>query len=163
MKENCRSETALRVASGRAAHQIPDHPKVFDDPLAVRILGVEHASALLTNPKVPAETPLSRVLRASLAGRSRYAEDELHNAVKRGVHQYVVLGAGLDTFAYRNPYPEGILHVFEADHADTQIWKRVRLKEADIPIPRSLTFAAIDFETQTVEEGLRQATRPYII
>lgn len=157
MIEDCPSETALRVAMRRAAHQILDDPKVFDDPLALRILGVENRSAQQPDPKWLEETPLSRVLRASLAARSRYAEDELHIAVKRGIHQYVVLGAGLDTFAYRNPYPEDVLHVFEVDHAATQIWKRARLKEAGIPNPQSLTFSPVDFESETLEKGLRQA------
>jgi methyltransferase (TIGR00027 family) len=92
-----------------------------------------------------------------VAARSRYTEDELHIAVKWGVHQYVVLGAGLDTFAYRNPYPEDALHVFEVDHPATQTWKRTRLGESGIPIPRTLTFAPIDFDTQTLEDGLRRA------
>jgi methyltransferase (TIGR00027 family) len=158
MKENRPSKTAIRVAARRAAHQVLDDPKVFDDPLALRILDAENASALQSDPKSSEETPLSRVLRASLAARSRYAEDELHIAVKRGVCQYVVLGAGLDTFAYRNPYPEDLLHVFELDHADTQTWKSTRLKEAGIPIPQSITFIPIDFEAQTLEEGLRQGS-----
>jgi methyltransferase (TIGR00027 family) len=97
------------------------------------------------------------VLRASLAARSRYAEDELHTAVKRGIQQYVVLGAGLDTFACRNPYLEDVLHVFEVDHPATQNWKRTRLEEAGIPIPQTLTFTPVDFETQTLEDGLRRA------
>jgi methyltransferase (TIGR00027 family) len=141
----------------RAAHQILDDPKVFDDPLALRILGFGRKSAQPPDTKWLEETPLSRVLRASLAARSRYAEDELHIAVKRGIHQYVVLGAGLDTFAYRNPYPADVLRVFEVDHAATQIWKRERLKETGIPIPQSLAFSPVDFESETLEEGLRQA------
>jgi methyltransferase (TIGR00027 family) len=141
----------------RAAHQILDDPKVFDDPIALRILGVGNRSAQPPDPGWLEETPLSRVLRASLAARSRYAEDELHIAVKRGIHQYVVLGAGLDTFAYRNPYPGDVLHVFEVDHAATQSWKRARLREAGIPNPRSLTFSPVDFESGTLGEGLRQA------
>jgi methyltransferase (TIGR00027 family) len=156
MKENCPSETALRVAMRRAAHQVLDDPKVFDDPLAIRVLGGDNASALQPKPQWLEETPLSRVLRASLAARSRYAEDELHIAVQRGVRQYVVLGAGLDTFAYRNPYPEGVLHVFEVDYPATQTWKRRHLEESGIPIPRTLTFVPIDFETQTLEDGLRR-------
>lgn len=153
----CPSETALRVAMRRAAHQVLDHPKVFDDPLALRILGLANGSADPPDPKWQEETAFSRVLRASLAGRSRYAEDELHIAVRRGIRQYVVLGAGLDTFACRNPYPEDVLHVFEVDHADTQSWKRSRLKEAGIPIPRSLFFSPVDFERETLGDGLRQA------
>jgi len=157
MRENCPSATALRVAMRRAAHQVLDDPNIFDDPLALRVLGLENASTQQPDQKWLEETPLSRVLRASLAARSRYAEDELHTAIKRGIQQYVVLGAGLDTFAYRNPYPEDVLHVFEVDHPATQIWKRTRLEEAGIPIPRTLTFTPVDFEIQTLEDGLRQA------
>ena len=73
------------------------------------------------------------------------------------MRQYVVLGAGLDTFAYRNPYPVSRLRVFEVDHPATQVWKRARLQETGIAIPESLTFAAIDFETQTLSDGLQQA------
>jgi methyltransferase (TIGR00027 family) len=156
MKEDCPSKTALRVAMRRAAHQVLDDPKVFDDPLALRILGLDDASAVEPRPEGLEETPVSRVLRASLAARSRYAEDELHLAVNRGVHQYVILGAGADTFAYRNPYPGGVLHVFEVDHPATQAWKRMCLKEAGIPILGTLTYAPVDFETQTLDEGLRQ-------
>jgi methyltransferase (TIGR00027 family) len=152
MKENCPSATALRVAVRRAAHQMMDEPKVFDDPLALSILGMENEPAPQSW-----QTPLERGLRAFLAARSRYAEDELHSAVKRGVRQYIVLGAGLDTFAYRNPYTEELLHVFEVDHPATQVWKRERLEEAGIPIPETLTFSPVDFETQTLEEGLQRA------
>ncbi|HEX5226116.1 MAG TPA: SAM-dependent methyltransferase, partial [Bryobacteraceae bacterium] len=99
-----------------------------------------------------AQNPFSRALRAFLAVRSRYAEDQLARAVERGVRQYVVLGAGLDTFAYRNPYPE--LHVFEVDHPATQEWKRTRLEEARIAIPLDMTFAPVDFERESLEDGL---------
>lgn len=157
MLENCPSETALRVAMRRAAHQILDDPRVFDDPLALRILGVEDRPAQFLDPRLLEESPISRVLRASMAARSRCAEDELHAAVTRGVRQYVVLGAGLDTFAFRNPYPGDILRVFEVDHPATQSWKRGRLEEAGIPIPRSLAFAPVDFERETLGNGLRQA------
>jgi methyltransferase (TIGR00027 family) len=92
-----------------------------------------------------------------LATRSRYAEDELHGAVRRGIRQYVVLGAGLDTFACRNPYVGDVLQVFEVDHPGTQSWKRRLLEETGIPIPPSLRFAPVDFETQTLEGGLRHA------
>jgi methyltransferase (TIGR00027 family) len=134
-----------------------DDPKVFEDPLALRILDEENISALKTDPKWSSETSSSYRIRALLAARGRYAEDELHNAVSRGIHQYVVLGAGLDTFAYRQPYPEDVLHVFEVDHPSTQNWKRSLLAKAGIPIPRSLTFSPVDFETQTLEDGLRQS------
>lgn len=154
MEENCSSKTAQRVAMRRAAHQILDNPKIFDDPLALRVLGLENASA--QNQNWLEDSPLSRVLRASLAARSRYAEDELHAAVKQGVSQYVVLGAGLDTFAYRNSYPQDALHVFEVDHPVTQIWKKSLLEKVGIPIPKTLSFSPVDFETQTIKDGLRQ-------
>jgi methyltransferase (TIGR00027 family) len=141
----------------RAAHQILDDPKIFDDPLALRILGLDNVSATQSDLKASGLTPLEHGLRSFLALRSRYAEDELHTAVQRGVHQYVVLGAGLDTFAFRNPYPEDVLHVFEVDHPNTQDWKRACLEKAAIPIPGTLTFSPVDFETRTLEEGLREA------
>jgi methyltransferase (TIGR00027 family) len=162
MKEGQPSATAQRVAVRRAAHQLLDDPKIFDDPLALRIIGREGVAELQSDPyeqdQSRAEaTRLSLYLRAFVAARSRYAEDELALAVERGVRQYVILGAGLDTFAYRNPYPEGALRVFEVDHPATQIWKRARLKEVGVPLPRDLTFAPTDFEAQTLADGLRKA------
>jgi methyltransferase (TIGR00027 family) len=157
MKENQPSATAQRVAMRRAAHQLLDEPKVFDDPVALRIIGKESAAALQADPLQSEATPLSPYLRAFVAARSRFAEDELALSVRRGVRQYVILGAGLDTFAYRNPHPEGVLHVFEVDHPTTQAWKRRRLAETGIRPPGNLTFAPVDFETQTLKEGLRSA------
>ncbi|MCG6534222.1 MAG: class I SAM-dependent methyltransferase [Syntrophales bacterium LBB04] len=142
----------------RSAHQILDEHRVFDDPLAMRIIGVESSAALQAAPQQFAATPGSDLLRAFIAARSRYAEDILGEAVRRGLRQYVILGAGLDTFAYRNPYTQARLHVFEVDHPATQSWKRARLEEAGISIPPLLTFVPVDFETQTIADGLRQAT-----
>jgi methyltransferase (TIGR00027 family) len=141
----------------RAAHQLLDDPKIFDDPVALRIIGKESALALQADPRQYESTPLSPYLRAFVAARSRYAEDELARGARRGVRQHVILGAGLDTFAYRNPYPKGTLHVFEVDHPATQAWKRARLDEIGMTLPADLTFAPVDFETQTLEEGLRDA------
>ncbi len=141
----------------RAAHQLLDDPKVFDDPLALRIIGNESASALKADPHRFETTPFSSYLRAFLAARSRFAEDELAVGVQRGVRQYVILGAGLETFAYRNPYPEEVLRVFEVDHPTTQTWKRAHLEEAGIEPRGNPTFAPVDFETQTLEKGLQSA------
>jgi methyltransferase (TIGR00027 family) len=157
MKQDQPSRTAQLVAIRRAAHQLLDRPKVFDDPLALHIIGQESALALQTG-KYQSEDPrLSLHLRAFYVARSRYAEDELALAVERGVRQYVILGAGLDTFAYRNPYPAGALRVFEVDHPATQAWKRARLEEAGIPLPIDLTFAPVDFEAQSLASGLQDA------
>jgi methyltransferase (TIGR00027 family) len=153
MQEGKFSRTAQRVAIRRAAHQVLDYPRVLDDPLALRIIGVEKAGELKSNPKE--DHKFSRAFRAFMAARSRYAEDELARAVANGVMQYVVLGAGLDTFAYRNPYPE--LRVFEVDHPATQAWKREQLQAAGIMVPSSLTFVPIDFERETLADGLESA------
>ncbi len=153
MQEGKFSKTAHRVAIRRAAHQLLDNPRVLDDPLALRIIGTEAADELRSNPKE--HHAFSRAFRAFMAARSRYAEDELARAVAHGVRQYVVLGAGLDTFAYRNPHPG--LRVFEVDHPSTQTWKREQLQAADIPIPPSMTFVPIDFEKQTLADGLESS------
>lgn len=150
MQEGKFSRTAHRVATRRAAHQLLDEPRVLDDPLALRIIGSEAAAELRSNPKE--HHAFSRAFRAFMAARSRYAEDELAFAVGQGVTQYVILGAGLDTFAYRNPHPG--LRVFEIDHPATQDWKREQLQAAGIPIPPSVTFVPVDFEQQTLEAGL---------
>lgn len=157
MKEDRPSTTAQRVAIRRAQHQLLDDPKIFDDPVALRIIGKESAALLQVDPSRYETSKLSPYLRAFVAARSRYAEDELSLGVQRGVCQYVVLGAGLDTFAYRNPHPDGVLHIFEVDHPNTQAWKRARLKETGFILPADLTFAPVDFETQTLAEGLQGA------
>lgn len=157
MDEFIPSATARRVGMRRAAHQLLDHPKVFDDSLALLIVGKEDASALQSDTHQVEESPLSPYLRAFVAARSRYAEEELALGVHRGVGQYVILGAGLDTFAYRNPYSQSRLRVFEVDHPATQAWKRSRLDEAGIPIPDNLAFVPVDFEKQTLPEALPDA------
>jgi methyltransferase (TIGR00027 family) len=153
MLEDRPSTTAHRVALRRAAHQIWDSPRVFDDPVALKIVAPEHAAELADSK--PEDAVLERYLRAFLVARSRYAEDQLAEAVSRGVQQYVVLGAGLDTFAYRNPFPD--LRVFEVDHPATQAWKRRRLESGGIFLPASLTFVPVNFEKQTLAHGLAQA------
>jgi len=147
------SRTADRVALRRAAHQLWDSPLVFDDPLALKIIGPEGAAELARSR--PAESAPERSLRAFLVARSRYAEDQLAEAVARGVKQYVVLGAGLDTFACRNSF-DG-LRVFEVDHPVTQAWKRMRFKLGEVSVPSSLTFAPVDFEKETLAHGLDRA------
>src|SRR5207247_1777526 len=106
------SLTARRVALRRAAHQILDEPRVLEDPVALRILGADQAVSIRADRRA-FDAKLSRYLRAFLVARSRIAEDALAEALARGATQYVVLGAGLDTFAYRNPYPASALRVFE--------------------------------------------------
>jgi methyltransferase (TIGR00027 family) len=156
MEEAKPSRTAMRVAMRRAAHQLVDVPKVLDDPIALKILGPAARERLVGGEGTGGDR-LSRAMRAFMAARSRFAEDELARAIGRGATQYVVLGAGLDTFAYRNPHAEGSLRVFEVDYPATQEWKRHQLAAAEIAIPSSVTFAPVDFERQTLADGLRDA------
>jgi methyltransferase (TIGR00027 family) len=144
------SKTALGVAIRRAAHQLIDKPPVLDDPIALRLVG-EGYPRLMER----AMHPVGRDFRGFMAARSRYAEDRLADSVADGVSQYVVLGAGLDTFAYRNPF--SALKVFEVDFPATQIWKRSMLQHAAIGLPENLVFVALDFEHQTLSEGLAEA------
>ena len=141
----------------RAAHQLVDVPPVFADPLALRVVGAAAEEELR------ARGGLESVgLRAFVAVRSRFAEDRLADARTRGIDQYVVLGAGLDTFAFRTR-PRG-LRVFEVDHPATQAWKREMLSAAGIAEPKELVFTPLDFEQETLRKGLSRTsfdfTRP---
>lgn len=157
MFPNQPSRTAYQVAMRRAAHQLLDSPIVFEDPLALPILGPEQAAALRADPHRYERGILAPYLRAFLAVRSRVAEESLAKSVAAGIRQYVILGAGFETFAYRNPYPLSTLRVFEVDHPASQAWKRERLGEAGISLPGSLTFVPVDFDRQALSEELLSA------
>jgi methyltransferase (TIGR00027 family) len=144
------SKTAFRVAHRRAVHQVLDQPCILNDPIAVPLLG-----SRFTCDTIHESRRIPRAFRAFMAVRSRYAEDHLVQSVAQGVSQYVILGAGLDTFAYRNPFPR--LRVFEVDFPATQQWKRALLAEAAIAIPTGLTFVPLDFEHKTLSQGLADA------
>jgi methyltransferase (TIGR00027 family) len=144
------SKTALRAAIRRAAHQLVDTPAILQDPIALPLLGSGFERDLER-----ASHTVARDFRCFMAARSRYAEDHLAEAVVRGVSQYVVLGAGLDTFAYRNPFPS--IRVFEVDFPATQQWKREMLQQAGIQLPDNLTFVPLDFEHKALAEGLAEA------
>jgi methyltransferase (TIGR00027 family) len=152
VREAIPSRTALRVALRRAAHQLLDHPKILDDPLAVPIVG-EAASEIHANP-LRHHSRFAKHFRAFMVVRSRYAEDQLAASVAHGVNQYVVLGAGLDTSAYRGIALDG-LSVFEVDHPNTQAWKKRCLQTAQIPIPSSVRFVSVDFERQDLAAELK--------
>ena len=143
------SWNAQRAAESRAIHQLSDHPRVFDDPLAVAIAGGEIGRA------PESRSAEVRRQRALMAARSRYAEDGLNAAVARGARQYVIVGAGLDTYGYRNGHAN--LRVFEVDHPSTQAWKRARLRAAGIAIPPSLVFVPAGFDQQSLPAVLESA------
>jgi methyltransferase (TIGR00027 family) len=155
MSQDRPSKTAYYVAMIRAAHQILDNPIVFEDPMALKIVGPEGVSKIRSAMRKFEARP-ARYLRAFIVARSVFVEQQLSIAIERGVRQYVILGAGLDTFAYRNPYSSFNLRIFELDFPATQAWKRRRLNAAKIPIPQCLTFAPIDFETEPLAGRLGQ-------
>jgi len=149
------SRTALRVAVHRAVHQLLDQPLVFTDPLALPILGPEEARAVAADPAGASRYAWAPYIRALVAVRARVAEDTLAELVRQGLRQYVVLGAGLDTFAYRNPWPD--LRVWEVDHPATQAWKREQLARSGIGIPSPAPFVPVDFERERVTDALAAA------
>jgi methyltransferase (TIGR00027 family) len=161
MSQKTASRTALATAYMRAAHQLLDPPpRVLDDPTALAVLG-QGAEQMIRDSAGLAQTPESRALRAHMVLRSRFAEDRLAAAVARGVTQYVILGAGLDTFAVRQPGWARNLRILEVDHAGTQELKRSHLAAAGLTVPPNAGFATIDFERESVREGLlRHAISP---
>jgi methyltransferase (TIGR00027 family) len=150
MQEGQPSQTALGAALHRAAHQVLERGNIFSDPLATRILGANGLDAAVHRAQ---HDPSGRRLRLFIAVRTRFAEDSLTASLESGVRQVVVLGAGLDTYAYRASLPGGV-RVFEVDHPATQAWKRQRLAEVGISIPQHLTYAPVDFERDSLAEGL---------
>jgi len=137
------SRSALMAAAARAAHLIVDkEPYVFADTLAAALLG-ERAEELIAYHRLHGGHPVLAGARAQVTCRSRYAEDSLAAAAARGVAQYVILGAGLDTFAYRSPLAAA-LRVIEVDHPSTQEWKRQALRSAGIAAPPGVTFVPAD-------------------
>jgi methyltransferase (TIGR00027 family) len=143
------SRTALGAAGHRAAHQVLEGGRIFADPLAMPILGDDAEEAVAE----AGEQPARRGLRNFIAVRSRFAEEAARRAIREDARQIVVLGAGLDTFAYRVESIEG-LRVFEVDHPATQAEKRRRLAAASIAAPEHLTFAPCDFERDALGEAL---------
>ena len=152
MRDGRPSRTALAAATHRAAHQLLEGGRVFADPLAVRILARDPQSVA----DEARAHPERRRMRFFIAARTRFAEDALAAAVAAGVGQVVILGAGLDTLAYRAPFRDRV-RLFEVDHPATQAWKRAHLARTGIAEPRTLTYAPIDFEHQTLAASLRDA------
>jgi methyltransferase (TIGR00027 family) len=142
------SRTALGAARHRAVHQLLEAGSILHDPLAVRVTG-DDPDDLLARARERGD----HRMRWFVCVRSRYAEQVLAAAVGFGVDQLVVLGAGLDTFAYRNPHAG--LRVVEVDHPATRAWKLERLAAAGIAVPNDVVHAAVDFERQDLIEVLR--------
>lgn len=154
MPDRDASRTALGTAYLRAVHQLFDAPpRILDDPVAVLLLGPAALQRIHNAPE-SYQTPERRALRAHVVLRSRFAEDRLAAAVLRGVTQYVVLGAGFDTFALRQPPWAQALKILEVDHRETQDMKRARLAAAGLTMPANGDFADVDFERELLRDGL---------
>jgi methyltransferase (TIGR00027 family) len=154
MQDQSASRTALITAYLRAAHQIIDSgPRILDDPVVLNLLGPE-AEKRIRGSKDRYMSPEAKALRAHVVLRSRYAEDRLESSIKRGIRQYVLVGAGFDTFAFRQPHWAASLKISEVDHPDTQRLKQSMISDANINIPENVVFAGIDFDQESLEEGL---------
>jgi methyltransferase (TIGR00027 family) len=153
MKPDQASCTALMIARQRAAHQVLDHGSILNDPFAMKILCEDEKDVL----QFANQHPSATIGRLFTAARSRIAEDALSEAVERGIRQIVILGAGLDTFALRNPHGALGIRIYEVDHPATPEWKSERLAEAQIALPPWLIFAPVDFEQDDVGEKLGAA------
>jgi methyltransferase (TIGR00027 family) len=151
------SKTAMGVALMRAMHRIVDRePYVIDDRLSLRLFG-DSARAWLRSDPTWATAPQRAAIRGHVLVRSAFAEDRLRAGVAGGVRQFVSLGAGYDTFPYRQPpWMEGV-RVFEVDAPQTQADKRARLHAARVPIPANVTFVPVDFEREGLRDRLAAA------
>jgi methyltransferase (TIGR00027 family) len=148
------SRTALGVAALRAFHQLWDEePKLLDDPVSIELLDPDVRERMTDIPASTGNTQMTK-LRTHVLLRSRFAEDRLRLAVERDVAQCVILGAGLDTFAFRQPDWAKRLTIFEVDHPASQRFKRKRLADAGIEIPSNVVFVPLDFETTSLADGL---------
>jgi methyltransferase (TIGR00027 family) len=137
-------------------------PRIFEDPFAIDLLS-PGMRRLVTNPVL---LGLQQLLLGALGPmaanqvtvRSRFAEDALEQAMAGGVSQYVLLSAGLDSFALRRPDLVARLRVFEVDHPDTQRFKRAQLEAMGAALPANLQFAPVDFEREGIAEGLGRSS-----
>lgn len=157
MKSANPSRTGELAAIMRAIHQFTDEkPKILTDPITPRLLDIRgnHGDEWL-DPFL--SHPFAKQWRAGFLIRNRYAEDCLAECAKQGLEQYVIVGAGLDTFAFRQPEWARPVRIFEVDHPATQRWKRDRLEAADIVVPSNLRFVPTDFETTALADALRAA------
>lgn len=142
MNDHTPEHTAVRVALWRALHvQVDTPPHILTDEIGLRLVGEDHWR---DRPDMNPE--FSKQMRASIVGRARFVEDLVKEKANQGVRQYVILGAGLDTFAQRHPEMGSSFHIFEVDQPGPQTWKQKRLKEIGLNIPQWLHFVPVDFE-----------------
>jgi len=169
MKENNHSMTALVSCFSRAYHANNNEFKIFNDSLAIDFLKEEDYLGISNNMKkgIGFFNPsfdgnenealkwiVNNQLSPTPLGRGVFAEDGLENAIKIGARQYLILGAGMDTFAFRQPNFTNELTIFEVDHPNTQSFKRKRIEELGWEIPENLNFITADFTKDTWADSL---------
>lgn len=147
------SRTLLGPAIRRAAHQLLDAPLILEDPVAVGLVPEAGADAIRAG-FAEHQTQESILLRSLFVLRSRFAEDRLAEAAARGVRQYLIVGAGLDTFPWRQPdYARG-MRIFAADHISSLVWTQLKFWERGLPKPDNLTFVPLDLDDGRLGERL---------
>lgn len=156
--------TAVRVALWRALHlEVDQPPHVLEDAIGLKLAAPDAGWQ-----KRPDMSPFTKPFRASILARARFIEDLVQEQTARGVRQYVILGAGLDTFAQRRPEIASQLTIFEVDQPGPQAWKKQRLIELGLDIPQWLQLVPVDFEAgdswwhRLAEVGFK-ATQPTIV
>lgn len=154
MNNNLASWTAHYVSLTRAAHQILDGlPKIIDDPIVVGLTIGSSVSEIFEKAE-EFQSPIKNLARSLFILRSRFAEDKLKDSVERGIKHYVMLGAGLETFAYRQPQWAEQIKIIELDHPASQKLKRECLAGHQIDVPNNVTFCCVDFEKTTLDDAL---------
>ncbi|MFD2873781.1 class I SAM-dependent methyltransferase [Mucilaginibacter ximonensis] len=152
MNKDAASSTAVGAAMLRAAHQVIDGEyKLLDDPIILKLIG-EDAVAHICERRNDFYFPGILAMRTHIVLRSRYAEDCLKDAYDAGVDQFLILGAGMDTFAYRQPEWANGLMIVEADHPASQVNKLEHLTDAGIAIPENVSFVKVDLEQDALAE-----------
>jgi len=144
--------TAVRTALWRALHvQVDAKPHVFEDEIGLKLISLQN------DWQKRSDTKFAQRFRASIVARARFIEDLIIEQSKKGISQYVILGAGLDTFAQRRPDIAFKLQIYEVDQSDTLTWKQQRLMDLNFGIPEYLHFVPVDFETSSWKEALLKA------
>jgi methyltransferase (TIGR00027 family) len=147
------STSLVRTAVRRAAHQILDTPLIFQDQVAVGLVPAASEESIRAD-VAEHSSPLQTLIRTMFAVRSRFSEDRLAQAASRGVRQYVIVGAGLDTFPWRQPAFANTIEIFYVDHPASLAWTRARFRDRGLPIPANLTFVGVDLEKRELAERL---------
>ncbi|MEM1112119.1 MAG: SAM-dependent methyltransferase [Pseudomonadota bacterium] len=161
MQKGKASTTAGDAAGARALHTLFEQPVILDDPFALDFASPNFRrianNRLLRFFVMRFIFSKIRPVAGQVLARARYAEDLLHEAVAQGMAQYVIVGAGYDSFALRNPSLENQINIYEIDHPDTQASKRQKFEALGLETPDMVEYAPVDFEVETVADGLARS------